>query len=372
MSTIIRQPTGSLGATLNSADYCSEEVLKLERRKIFRAGWSYICHIDGLPVGTKRTFEVAGESVLVTRDRDGQVHAFANVCRHRGSELCDRTSREATKGSIRCGYHAWTYGLDGTLLATPRVDDEFDRADYGLWSYHAEVHNGMIFVSLAAKPPKLSQWLADYSPALARFADLPIADYRLGGRTEVEVAANWKIIIENYEECLHCAVVHPELVDLIPTYRSGNVVDAERKDGSVPFVPGAEAFTIDGETELSTLPGLTRHGEYNGTAIFPNALFDLTPTVLAITRVTPLAANRTRVVGEYLFSATDVARPDFDPTPEIELNELVGKQDYVVCEMVQRGVSSSAFTSGGLTAKDAFVATFVNQYLAMRGPVPTN
>jgi Rieske 2Fe-2S family protein len=199
------------------------------------------------------------------------------------------------------------------------------------------------------------------------FDAVPTAGYRLGARTETVVAANWKILVENYNECLHCAVVHPELVDVIPLYRTGHVVDPDRDDEVVDLREGAHALTLDGETRLSRLPGVGEAPEYSGLAIFPNLEFDLTPTNLALTALFPIAADRTLVVAEYLFAADDVARPDFDPTAEVEFNELVGAQDYAVCEMVQRGVSSTAFTTGGLTWKDEYVADFVARYLAVRG-----
>ena len=370
-TTTTTTTTTSLSPTLTSADYSSPEVFELDRQRIFHAGWMYVCHIDGVPVGTRRAFDIAGESVIVSRDRDGQVRAFGNVCRHRGSQLCPVGSEAAT-GSIRCQYHAWTYGLDGALLATPRVDDDFDRGDYGLWPHHAEVWNGMIFVSVAKEPPSLVDWLERWTPGLHEFDEVPVADYRLGARTETVVAANWKILIENYNECLHCAVVHPELVDVIPIYRTGHVVDPERDDDVVDLRQGATALTLDGETHLSTLPGISGSPEYSGLAFFPNVEFDLTPTNLALTSLFPIAADKTLVVAEYLFAADDVDRSDFDPSPEVDFNELVGAQDFEVCEMVQRGVSSRAFAGGGLTAKDAYVTEFVARYLDIRGPLAPN
>lgn len=355
--------------TLSSADYCSPDVFEVERRRIFHSGWMYVCHVDGLPVGSRRAFDVAGESVVVTRDLDGVLHAFANVCRHRGAELCDRAMSDAVKGSIRCQYHSWTYGLDGSLIATPRVDDEFDRGQYGLWPYPADVWNGMVFVSVATDPPPLAEWLAQHTPGVELFEHLPVASYRIGARTETVVEANWKIIIENYAECLHCAVVHPELADLIPLYKSGNVVHPDDPTAAVGFADGRVAFTATGRSELSVLPGLDGAPEYDGIAIFPNVFFDLTPTVLALTAIFPVSATRSVVVGEYLFAADDVDRPGFDPAPEVEFNELVGAQDYVVCEMVQRGVSSRAFTAGALTRKDEYVRVFTERYLDIRGPL---
>lgn len=358
-------PQQGLAPTLTSADYCDPAIFELERRNIFHAGWMYVCHADGLPAGTRRVFDLAGESVIVTRDRDGAIHAFANVCRHRGSELCAPGNVPAT-GNIRCGYHAWTYSLDGALIATPRVDDEFDRAEYGLWTHHADVWNGLVFVSVAEHPPSLASWLERWSPGIDDFAHVPVADYRIGHRTEAVVDANWKILIENYNECLHCAVVHPELVDVIPLYRTGHVVDPARADDIVDLRPGARALTADGQTTLSPLPGIAPGAEYSGLVFFPNLEFDLTPTNLAVTALFPVSAERTVVVAEYLFAADDVDRDDFDPSPEVDLNELVGAQDFAVCEMVQRGVSSRSFAGGGLTAKDSYVTEFVHRYLDIR------
>lgn len=358
----------SLAPTLTSADYCDPAVFEIDRDRIFRTGWMYVCHVDGLPPGTRRVFDVAGESVIVTRDRDGAVHAFANVCRHRGSEVCP-TSAEAAQGNLRCRYHAWTYGLDGALVATPRVDDEFDRAEYGLWPHHAEIWNGLVWVSVAKEPPTLRSWLDRWTPGADAFTSVPVADYRIGARTETFVAANWKILVENYNECLHCAVVHPELVDVIPIYRTGHVVDPNRDDEIVDLKPGASALTQDGRTSLSPLPGISTAAEYSGLAFFPNVEFDLTPTTLALTSLFPIAPDRTLVVAEYLFAASDVALPDFDPSAEVDMNELVGAQDFAVCEMVQRGVSSPSFAGGGLTQKDAYVTEFVERYLDIRGPI---
>lgn len=364
-----------LRPTLASADYCAPEVFDAERERIFHRGWMYVCHDSAIPAGTRRSFDIAGESVIVTRDLDGALHAFANVCRHRGAQLCDAAMADAVRGTIRCHYHSWTYGLDGALVATPRVDDEFDREQYGLWQHRVDTWNGMVFVSLAPAGPDahdLAGWLESWTPYTAAFAHLPVASYRVGARTETVVAANWKIIVENYAECLHCAVVHPELVDLIPLYRSGNVVDPADPLAPVGFAEGRVAFTSTGRTELSVLPGLDGAPEYDGVAVFPNVFFDLTPTVLSLTAIFPVGPDRSVVVGEYLFHPDDVGRDGFDPTPEVEFNELVGAQDYVVCEMVQRGVSSRSFTTGGLTVKDEYVADFVERYRRAMAPAPVD
>jgi Rieske 2Fe-2S family protein len=357
----------AVGATLTQAEYCAAEVFDLDRSSILHRGWMYVCHIDGLPVGTKRTFDIAGESVILTRPTADSVHAWANVCRHRGAQLCDPDLTTASAGTIRCPYHSWTYRLDGTLVATPRVDDPLDTATIGLWPFHAAQWNGLVFVSLATEPEPLDRWLDRWSPATASFAGLPVASYKIGARTEATVLANWKVLVENYSECLHCAVVHPELTELIPLYRTGHVVDPAAPSAPVPFADGRIAHTSDGRTTLSVLPGVSPRGEYDGVAVFPNLFFDLTPTVLALTALFPVAADRTHVVAEYLFAADDVGRDGVDLSPEVDFNELVAAQDSAVCEMVQRGVASRAFTTGVLTGKDSYVADFVRTYRAARG-----
>jgi Rieske 2Fe-2S family protein len=351
--------------TLSRDDYCSAGVFAAEQRQIFHAGWFYALHVDGLPAGHRRVVDVAGESVIVARERDGALHAYANVCRHRGSRLCEPAdSSAAERGSIRCPYHAWTYGLDGALVATPRVDDELDWSALGLWRHHVATWNGLVFVSLAPDPIPLDEWLAAHSPSLSEFADLRIDGLLIGARTETTVRANWKIIVENYAECLHCAVVHPELVELMPVYRTGHVIDPDRDDDAVALAGGGNSFTLDGRSNLSVLPGMAAElvDLYRGAAVFPNLLLDVTGTSASLTAMFPVDPATTVVVAEYLFAPDDVRSDDFDPTPVVEFNELVGRQDYAVCERVQRGVASSAFTSGFLTHKDRFVAEFVEHY----------
>jgi Rieske 2Fe-2S family protein len=362
-----RPDVDGLAPTLSSADYCADEVFDVDRARIFHRGWMFVGHQAGLAPGHKRALDIAGESIILTRDLAGTFRAFANVCRHRGAQLCEPAT--ASKGSIRCGYHAWTYGLDGALLATPRVDDEFDRGRFGLWPRRADVWNGMVFVSVADEPGELADWIATHSPDLLGFDGLPVADYRIGASTRSVVAANWKILIENYQECLHCAVVHPELTTVIPLYRTGNVIDPDRGDNAVDLAPGADALTPNGETMLANLPGYEGAAEYDGALGFPNMFFDLSPTNLALTAMFPIAPDRTEVVTEYLYHPDEVERTGFDPGGEFELNEMVAAQDATVCEMVQRGVSSNAFTTGVLTAKDAAVVDFVQAYLDIRGPL---
>jgi Rieske 2Fe-2S family protein len=365
--------------TLGTADYCSDEIFELERRQIFHRGWCYVGHRASFPTGSKRVIELAGENVIVSCDRHGVLHAFANTCRHRGAMLCDPTDPNDLltvrgAGSIQCPYHAWTYGLDGRLLSTPRVPaGEIDRDSHGLWPFRIDTWNGLVFVSLAAVGPSLGEWIDEHATGLLAFADIPIAGLELVERTVSEVAANWKIIIENYKECLHCPIVHPELVDLIPVYQSGDVIDHARDDGAVELSGDGNSFTETGGSELPVLPGIDGEAEnlYRGATGFPNMFIDVTGTGLILSTLLPMGADRTVVVGEYLFAPSIGDADEHDPEQVVAFSELVAAQDYAVCERVQKGVASPAFTGGTLTEKDAGIAEFNRHYLEVRGALNT-
>jgi Rieske 2Fe-2S family protein len=369
--------TSRLTPTLGRDDYCSPQIYALERQRIFHRGWMYAGHDSSVPAGARRVVDIAGESVIVTRTRDGVLHAFANVCRHRGSALCSAAPSGSSHdqldtGSIQCPYHAWTYSLDGRLLSTPRVDrDEIDRDEYGLWHYRVDVWNGLIFVSLAADGPSLDDWLAEHGDGLDQFVDIPFAELSLVERTTAEVAANWKILIENYEECLHCPVVHPELVERIPLYQTGAVLDPDRDDGGVELAGRAIGLSLAPEDDLPRLPGISEQDAhlYRGAAVFPNLLVDVVGNGVVLTTLLPHGPDRTTVIAEYLFAPGVTAESGHDVRSTIDFNELVAAQDNAVCEAVQRGVASVAFTQGVLTAKDSLVADFDVHYVRARGAV---
>jgi Rieske 2Fe-2S family protein len=359
--------------TLSGRDYTSEDVFAVERERIFFRDWFYACRAESLEApGAFVTVDVVGESILLVRGRDGELRAFYNVCRHRGSRLCDE-ARGSVKGAIKCPYHAWSYGLDGSLIGTPNVTAaEIDRSALSLWKATVDEWQGFVFVNLAVDPEPLADWLAgqpDNPLSLARFA---LGELRTGRTTQSIVEANWKILIDNYNECLHCPTVHPELVQLIPTYRHGRVVEEGRHDGGVTLAPGATALSIGGSSTVPTLPGLDEAdaGAYFGASVFPNLFIDVAANHAIATHLLPLGPARTRLVSEYLFRPEAIAEPGFDPSDVVDFNELVGSQDYAVCERVQRGVASRAFSYGVLAEKDELVGRINARYLAARGPLP--
>ncbi len=356
--------------TLPGRDYWSDEVYELDRERIFFRHWNYLCRVDELEeTGSYLATDVAGEGILVVRGRDGELRAFYNVCRHRGSMLCtEGTGR--VKGAIKCPYHAWSYSLDGRLIGTPMIaPDELDRDALGLWPVAVDVWAGFVFASLAADPEPLVDSLAAQAESPLPFEHFgPLGELRVGVRTSTDVEANWKILVENYNECLHCPTVHPELSAVVPTYGRGEVIEDGRDDGGVAIAGGGTSFTFDGRSPIPVMPGFADHEQSSiyTACIFPNMFLDISATSTVVSCLQPRGPERTTVVMEYLFRPEVVDEPGFDPGEIVEFTELVARQDYVVCERVQRGVRSRAFTHGVYAEKDALPAAFNERYLAAR------
>src|SRR5438105_3462423 len=188
--------------------YADEAVLRTEQERIFRRAWQYAGHLGQVvEPGSYFTASAGLVPVVVTRDREGDLHAFANVCRHRGFEVVKGGGRRET---LQCGYHAWTYGLDGRLRAAPRADREagFERDELSLVPVGVETWGPFVFVNPDLEAPPLRETLGDL-PELVASAGLDVETLRFHHRGESELRANWKIVCENFLECYHCAVAHP-------------------------------------------------------------------------------------------------------------------------------------------------------------------
>jgi Rieske 2Fe-2S family protein len=359
-----------LRTTLPGTDYWRPEVFEVERERIFFDGWYYLGRADELAApGDYVVYELAGESIVVVHGKHGALRAFYNVCRHRGSRICEVGAGHA-RSALKCPYHAWSYALDGSLIGTPMVgEDEVDRASLGLRPVRVETWAGFLFVNLSESPGPLLDKLAaepEEPLALARFG--PLGELRVGRRSVVDVAANWKIQVENFNECLHCPTVHPELVAVVPAYRRGDVLEDGRSDGGVEIVRGGTSFTFSGKSDLPVMPGF-ENGEATSIysiCVFPNMFLDISPTSVVATCLHPRSAELTTVVSEYLFRPEVLDDPAIDLSEIVDFNELVNEQDFVVCERVQKGVKSRGFTHGVYARRDEMAWSFDRRYLAVR------
>jgi glycine betaine catabolism A len=356
--------------TLAGHYYRDPDVFRIECDRVFSRTWFCVGRSEA--VSSPRRYlatEVVDQPIIVLRDRDGVLRAFHNVCRHRGTLLLDPASGPL-RDAIKCPYHAWTYGLDGRLLGTPRVGrDEIEREELGLVPIRVDEWQGCLFVHLSGDGPSLQAWLDEQDDEPRRFEKWNLGKLRVARTTTYDIAANWKILIENYEECLHCPSVHPELVALIPTYRTGSS-DEGRDDYGVSLTAGSRALTLSGRTRLPALPRLSDEEAscYYGAYIFPNATIDIAGPLATLTTIIPRAADRSTLVTDYLFAPETMADEGFEPSDVIEFNELVLGQDNAICERVQRGVASRAFRHGVYPDKDSGPHDFDQFYTRLLGP----
>ena len=354
-------------ATLPGPDYHAESIYRLEQERIFARSWICVGRADEVAEpGAYLTLDVADEPLVILRGADDAVRAFANTCRHRGTRLLDGAG---TVRAITCPYHAWTYGLDGQLRGSPNVhmEDGIDRDEIRLWSVPLEEFEGFLFVTLDHSAPPLRSQLegdADSPLALARYA---VGDLVVGAHREYEVAANWKVVVENYHECLHCPTVHPELVKIVPLYRSGEV----EQDGQLlgnSMGEGLTSFTASGVSTLPPLPGLdeTDIHTFYGVYLFPNLILNYHSEMVNAVAIHPAGPGATRIVSDFLFSREAVEAPGFDPSEFVDFRDLVAHQDWDVCERVQRGVRSRFYTAGIYPRQERWIAMFNRRYLAAR------
>ncbi len=350
--------------------YRGHEVFASEFDRVFSRSWYCIGRRD--PVDSPGSYMTAGvvdQPILVLRDHEGTLRAFHNVCRHRGSLLCG-PGEGTLRRAIKCPYHAWSYSLDGRLIGTPNVGrDEIDRASLGLLPVRVDEWQGCLFVNLSGDAPTLREWLDDQDDQPLAFGKWDLDNLRVGHTTTRVIRANWKILVENYEECLHCPTVHPELVDLVPTYRRGAVVDPDRPDWGVALKSGAAALTASGTTVLPLLPRLSAEeaASVYGAYVFPNATIGVSGQVATLSTIHPRSVDTCELVVQYLFAPDTIAADGFDPSDVVDFSELVSAQDAAVCERVQLGVASRAFTHGVYPAMDSGLHWFAERYRSFLG-----
>ncbi len=338
---------------------------------LFATMWIAAGRVDHVPAaGDFIRRDVAGASVLIVRDRVGAVHAFHNVCRHRGTELCDQTSGRFP-GSVQCPYHAWTYDLDGALIGAPLMDrvEAFSKEDYPLRPVACEIWDGHIFINLSSSPAPLETQLGDLP---RRFAAWRMTDLRSVRRIDYDVGANWKLIVQNYNECLHCPVIHPLLNRMHHYLGADNVPSTETYcGGAMGFNEGVETLSTDGLRRRAFLPGLDEEQRrvVNYYAIYPNLLLTLHPDYMSTVTIWPQSPDRTMLVAEWHFHAYEIARPDFVCDDAIEFWDRTNREDWAISERAQRGISSRGYTPGPYSTRETQLWEF-DRFVESRVTIP--
>ncbi len=344
---------------LPPAAYTDPQVLEWERDHLFDGGWVAACHAGAIAEpGSQLGVALGRGSALVVRD-GADVRAYANVCRHRGHEIL-AVGERACRSSLVCPYHAWSYDLDGRLRHASG-GASFDPDELALTPLRVEEHLGWVFVNADGAA----------APAASGFAGLDdvLGPHDAGSLTSVarrdyEVAANWKVIHENYQECLHCPRIHPELCRVSPPDSGDNLAPGDAWVGGwMDLADHAATMSMDGAAVGATLPGLDeqvrRRVAY--VALLPSLLVSAHPDYVLTHRLEPLAPGRTRVACEWL------APPDAALDEAIALWDVTNLQDWAACESVQRGLESGRAVPGPLAPREdavhAVVQWFARRYL---------
>ena len=350
------------GATLlPKRAYHDAAIFDWERRAILRRDWVLVAREEDAPdPGTYLLVEVDGENLVIVRNRDGQLHAFHNVCRHRGTAVVEDACGKIVR--FQCPYHAWIYDLDGSLIRAKHTEDldDFDFASFSLASVRLDTWQGFVFVNLAADGPPLADQLGDLVEHMARF---DFAGLRSAKRIEYAVNANWKFIAENYSECYHCPGIHPQLNKLTPYDLGGDFEPhGAWQGGWMELVGDAETMALDGGHRAGRPPmrGMTPVDERRiyYYLVWPTTFLSIHPDYLLLHRLVPDGPDRTRVICDWLFEADTIATPGFDPSDAVAFWDLTNQQDWHVCELQQRGTASSSWVAGRFSNQEASVHAF--------------
>jgi Rieske 2Fe-2S family protein len=355
--------------TLPREYYVSETLLSEETERLFLPAW--LCAGRSAEIaepGAYLLFERFGESVIVLRDRHGVVRAFHNTCRHRGTRLCEASQGKFSE-SIQCPYHAWTYATDGRLLGAPHMQDTpgFDKGELGLLPVAVGLWEGFVFISLSPNPVPFDLAM---SPLVGRFARFDLPSLVPVSRKSYDVAANWKLILQNYNECLHCPMIHPELNRLLP-YASGanDLHDGPFLGGYMEITDPNESVTMTGRScgpWLGTIPAEDRRRAYYY-AFFPNMMLSMHPDYANWYTVWPVSPARSVVTCEWMMPQNAAAAPNYDPNGPVELWHMVNKQDWHICEQSQLGVASRAYRPGPYSPRESIPAAWDRTYLEAMG-----
>ena len=363
--------------TLPADAYTSPDVLAWEKSNLWQSTWVCVGRLEELVAPRQvRAVELGEESVLLVRDEDGTLRAFSNVCRHRGHELAPVGDAIDIR-LIRCPYHSWSYRMDGSLRAAPTFTQSptFDAGEFSLISIGVDVLGGWVFVDLSGS----AQPLASHFGNLAEI----ISDYEperlvTAASHSYEVNANWKVVVENYNECYHCSTIHPELCEVTPP-DSGydHIPTGMWLGGTMDLKEHAATMSLDGSSQGVNFRKIEgeqlRHIWY--LTVAPNLLLSLHPDYVMTHRLTPIDVDRTFIECAWLFPPEAFDLPDFDPSYATDFWDITNREDWSACEGVQRGMRNRGYRPGPLSRWEGtvyqFLGVMARVYLGEGMVVPT-
>lgn len=356
--------------TMPRERYTSPQIFTEEMERIFANNWVCAGRASAFAKpGDYQLREVAGESLILVRDRTGDLHAFFNICRHRGTQLCRESTGQLSE-TIQCPYHAWTYSLDGRLIGAPHMNEVegFDKKDFPLHEAAVAEWEGFVFVNISRNPQPFADWFA---PILHRLARFELSTLKVGHYVRYDVAANWKLIFQNYSECLHCPMIHPELSVVLP-YTSGanDLTSGPFLGGFMEIRPPNESATLTGRScgrlVSDHLAGDDTRRAYYYT-FMPNMALSIHPDYVNFYMLTPVSVDRTIVETQWMFNPANEGDPKFNPRDAIDFWDVTNRQDWDICEQSQIGISSRRYQPGPYSPRESIPAAWDAEYLRMMG-----
>ncbi len=343
-----------------------------ELQRIWYRNWVYVGRSSDLAHARSfQTFALGDQKILLVRDDEGVLQGFHNTCRHRGAALCRESEGVLRTGSIVCPYHAWVYNLQGDLLRTSSKSQAggFDVADFPLYPVKTKEWNGFMFVALTENPPAFERI---FDVALNRLDAWPLADLVVGHVMLKTIESNWKIFWENYNECLHCPGVHPQLSQLVPIYGRGLLEErddpqwrAHAGDADPKFKggmrSGAATWSLDGKITgipFPNLPEEDRKAGYVYMTALPSVFLVGHVDYVRVVRLLPLGPERTELRVEYLFSPQTLADPAFNLRNVVDFTNRVMTEDAQVCELNQQGLHAAPHLRGVVMPEEYVIGQF--------------
>ncbi len=350
------EPLG-LGETLPGWTYHSAEFLELEKRHLLLTGWQLVCHVSEVrAAGDFATLDFMGERAFVIRGEDGELRAFHNVCRHRAAAVV-RGQTGSCQHAIRCFYHGWTYGFDGRLKAVPGESSfpGLDKARLGLKPLEIEVYLGFVFVRFAGRGPGVAERMAPYGRELAAYRSAEMVPVRRCW--QVDIAVNWKNLMDNYLEGYHVPVGHPGLFRLF-----GNSYEVEAREGDVCRALGRlrdrDSINWSERHYQRVRPPAEHLDEELATSwryytLLPNLSFDVYPEMMDYFQVIPLSPERTRLRVRLFGLPGSDRRLRAARWLNMRINTQVQREDEGLIESVQAGLATGAYGNGYFSEKEA-------------------
>lgn len=351
--------------TLAAEYYTSAEISQRESERVFGRHWLCIGRsAEFVEPGRCRVLEVEGESLILVRDTGGSLRCFYNVCRHRGTRLCEDDCGVAAK-VIRCAYHGWTYDLTGRLVNAPNMADVegFAHAEYPLNAVESAEWEGFVFICFDENPV---EFVSAYRPVIDRFQAWNLDQLVSVARRTYDVGANWKLLFQNYSECYHCSRVHPKL-NALSSYTTAvnDLFEGPFLGGPMELDDGVASMSTTGAAcgaVFRNLNAADRRRVYYYT-LYPTMFVSPHPDFVLVHRIARLGVDRTQVECEFLFHPDSAARSGFDPAPAVEFWDETNRQDWHVCELSQQGIASRSYRPGPYSNLESTLAAFDRHYL---------